>query len=762
MMMLRDVLRLAVLALLLSACSIQQPGESGIPDLTGYVNPMIGTGGHGHTFPGVAVPHGMVQLSPDTRTLGWDACGGYHHTDSTIIGFSHTHISGTGIGDYGDLLFTPIAAEEVKGELLEQLLGSSWSTGFSHENEKASPGYYAVNLHEQDIDVELTATTRCGFHRYDFPSAGAKTVVIDLYHDIYKQGQRENRINIINDREISGLKRTHGWAFDQHLYFHIVFDQPFEYKLYSEGALVEGAMASSGNTKVLLSFNGDGGTEVKAKVGISAVDEAGAKANLESEISHWDFNRVLSETEETWNSELGKIKVETGDEELLTIFYTSMYHASMVPYTFSDVDGRYRGMDYQVHQSDRTMYTIYSLWDTYRAFHPYKVLVDPDLNNDFIHSLLIKYKEGGILPKWEHTGNYTGTMIGYHGVSVIADAVMKGETGFDMELAYEAMKRSATYDTTGIVSLIEPIKRAVVPMAKHYNETLGFIPFDLENESVSKALEYAYNDWCIAQVAGALGHEEDRDLYLKRSGHYKRYYDKTTGFMRGVNRDGSWKTPFDPRYSEHQNDAYTEGNAYQWSWYVPHDVPGLMELMGGREPFIAGLDTLFATNAVLEGEHASRDISGFIGQYAHGNEPSHHILHLYNYAGQPWRTQELADSVMHSLYLNSPDGISGNEDVGQMSAWYILNAIGIYPVCPGETRYSIGRPLFDRATVQLPHGETLEVLAKNNSRQNRYVQSVSLNGEALQEPFISHSDLLAGGRLAFEMGPEPNRSWGVK
>ncbi|MCK4919950.1 MAG: GH92 family glycosyl hydrolase [Bacteroidales bacterium] len=731
-------------------------------DNTIFVNTFIGTGGHGHTFPGATMPHGMVQLSPDTRTLGWDACAGYHYSDNSILGFSHTHLSGTGIGDYGDILFMPYTGDVSALPGSPENPDEGYRSRFNHSSEVSSPGYYSVALLDYNIKAELTASKRAGFHRYTFPESNKSGIIIDLAHTIHGHRNPVNEIRVISDTEIEGYKRTRGWAQNHHVYFYAKFNKSFQYELYENGKPANQKNSlNTTNTQIGLSFETGKDEEVLAKVGISSVDYKGARNNLNEEIKDWDFEEIKQLAHEEWRETLSKINIEGGSFDEKVIFYTGLYHSNLAPYLFTDIDGRYRGMDQKIHHSDgENIYTVFSIWDTYRAFHPLLNIIQPSFNNDLIKSLLTKYDQGGILPKWELAANYTGTMIGYHAISVIADAYLKGIRDFDIEKAYRAMIESSHYDTTGIFFPSERVKEKLMPMARHYNDELGFIPNNLENESVSKALEYAYNDWCIAQMAKELGKEEDYKTYIKRSTRYREYYDKSTGFMRGKNDDGSWRTPFNPRFSEHRNDAYTEGNAFQWTWYVPHDVSGLMDIMGGEESFLNNLDTLFNTSSDIEGDNASSDISGLIGQYAHGNEPSHHIIFMYNEAGEAWKTQKYADSIMNSLYFNDPNGLSGNEDCGQMSAWYVMNAMGIYSICPGDTKYSIGRPLFDKLTVQLENGNEFVVKTINNSRSNLYIQKASLNGENLDKASISHSDIMIGGILEFEMGNTPNKNWG--
>ena len=508
--------------------------------------------------------------------------------------------------------------------------------------------------------------------------------------------------------------------------------------------------------KVLLQFPTAQNEEVLVKVGVSAVDMDGARKNVEAEIPGWDFDGVRSAARQAWNGYLSKIDIRTQNADQRTMFYTALYHTGLQPNLFTDADGRYFGMDLKPHQGsvDEPVYTIFSLWDTFRAYHPLMTIIDPELNEAFIRSLIQKEKEGGVFPMWELAGNYTGTMIGYHAASLIADSYAKGYRNFDVKEAYRACLRTAEYDTTGIITHPRVLPH-LMPQAKYWKNKIGYVPCDKDNESVAKALEYAYDDWCISQLAEAMGDEPNRTKYAAFAEGYKVYFDPSTRFMRGLDSEGNWRTSFNPRASTHRNDDYCEGTAWQWTWFVPHDVDGLVELMGGRDAFIGKLDSLFVADSSLEGESVSVDISGLIGQYAHGNEPSHHIAHLYNYVGQPYKTQALVDSVLHTLYFNEPNGLSGNEDCGQMSAWYVLNAMGFYQVCPGKPVYSIGRPLFDEAAIRLQNGNTFTIIAHNNSRDNKYVRKIILNGEELAAPFFNHQDIVNGGTLELTMGAEP-------
>ncbi|MFY0653478.1 MAG: GH92 family glycosyl hydrolase [Cyclobacteriaceae bacterium] len=764
--MFKTILKTSVLLLCVLGCSapeIQNENhEVKSKDNSKYVNNFIGTGGHGHTFPGATTPNGMVQLSPDTRTLGWDACAGYHYSDSSILGFSHTHLSGTGIGDMGDILFMPYTGETKLSPGSPEDPDSGYRSRFRHSSEKTSPGYYSVELDDYGVTAELTASKRVGFHRYTFAENEKQALLIDLRHTIHGHQNPTHEFKVISDTEIAGYKRTRGWAKNHHVYFHAKFNKPFGSTFYSDLKKLEntGIEVSKENLTAILEFSDSNKEPLMAKVGISSVDYEGAKKNLEAEIKDWDFEVVQQSAAAEWKEKLSAINVKGGTDDQKKIFYTALYHTSVSPYIFNDVDGRYRGMDQEIHKTDKNIYTVFSLWDTFRAFHPLMTIVDAAKNEEYIQTLLDVYDKGGILPKWELAANYTGTMIGYHAVPVIVDAYFKGQRNFDVEKAYEAIVHASTYDTTDIFFPAERVKQKLSPKGKKYNEELGYIPSDLENESVSKALEYAYNDWCIAQMAKDLGKTQDYEKFMERSKRYSKYFDAETGFMRGVMQDGSFREPFDPKFSQHRKDDYVEGNAWQWTWFVPHDVGGLVDLMGGEAKFISKIDELFSTSSEIKGEHKSSDISGLIGQYAHGNEPSHHITHMYNYVGQPWKTQALADSIMSALYFNDPNGLSGNEDCGQMSAWYILSAMGFYSFCPGEPTYSLGRPIFDEVEIFQAEGKSFKVKTINNSADNKYIQYVKLNGKPLETPFFQHRDLATGGEIEITMGPIKNEKWG--
>ena len=743
--------------LLASGIGLFSCAEQDLPkEYTDSVNVFIGTGGHGHTFPGATLPHGMVQLSPDTRLLGWDACSGYYYDDTSIMGFSHTHLSGTGIGDYGDILFMPVVGEKPLITGTAEKPDEGYRSRFSHEQESARPGYYQVLLQDDSINVELTATLRAGLHRYTYPKVSDARLIVDMEPTIHGHQHPVTQIRVVNDSTIAGMKYTVGWAKRHYVYFYAVFSSPFDYKLYSGTEYQSDSTSVTVNTaKAVMSFRNlpaDG--RVLAKVGISSVDEEGARLNVEAEIPNWNFEGVMKEANTVWNEALGKIDIETSDNDSRTVFYTSLYHAFIQPSLASDVDGRYRTMGHEIKQdASYTNYTVFSLWDTFRAAHPLYTIVTPEQNQAFIRSLLRKYDEGGILPKWELASNETGTMIGYHAVSVIADAMMKKQCDFDVKKALEACIRSSVYDTTGVTPMMDRqiLNGKLMPVSIKYKNELGYIPCDKVGGSVSQGLEFAYNDWLIAQMMKEHNRKDLYDKYMELSRNYRNYFDPETKLMRGRLSDGSWITPFDPA-SVQRPSNYVEGNAWQWAWFVPQDVEGLMELVGGQKSFEAHLDTLFTTSSELTGDpNAAADVTGMIGQYAHGNEPSHHIPYLYNYAGAPRKTQALVDHILRTLYHNDPNGLSGNEDVGQMSAWYALSAMGFYSFCPGRPVYEIGRPIFDKVTIHLSNGKDFVIQAKNNSVENKYIRSMKLNGEDLAEPRFSHFDLMKGGELIFEM-----------
>ncbi|HEY8559367.1 MAG TPA: GH92 family glycosyl hydrolase [Pyrinomonadaceae bacterium] len=746
-------------------------------DYTRHVDPFVGTGGHGHTFPGATAPFGAVQLSPDTRVDNWDGSSGYHYSDDLIYGFSHTHLSGTGIPDYCDVLFAPYVSENDYLEGNSADTKNGYASRFSHAEESAAPGYYAVKLKDENIYAEMTTTARAGFHRYTFPQATENAkLTLDLK---WRDKVLYSEIEIVGDRAIAGVRASESWAKKQIVYFYAEFSKPFaEAKIAADDKFTNGRKASGKNLKSVVRFDVAANEKILVKVGISAVSPQGAEKNLKTEIPGWDFEKTRADAKFAWNRELSQIEVAGGTREQLTNFYTALYHTKIQPNVFSDVDGNYVGLDKEVHDiKDHSVssggrilngrliidtgggyksfpladaqisenYTVFSLWDTFRAAHPLYTITDQKRTADFINTFIRQYKQGGRLPVWELAGNETDTMIGYHAVSVIADAMAKGIKGFDYQTAYEAAKHSAELNHFGL----EAYKRR------------GYISMEDEHESVSKTLEYAYNDFCIAQMARQLAirsfgglpspYFSDYDKYIRRAQYYKNLYDRESGFMR-PKQNGNWIAPFQPNEVTFH---FTEGNSWVYSFFVPHDVSGLMELHGGRANFIKKLDELFATEQKLAGRFQP-DITGLIGQYAHGNEPSHHIAYLYDYAGEPWKTQKLVRRILDEFYKPAPDGLIGNEDCGQMSAWYILSALGFYQVNPSQPVYAFGAPLFGEAKIRLENGKTFTIRAANVSNKNIYIQSVKLNGKAHKKSFFTHEDLMSGGTLEFTMTDKPH------
>ena len=749
----RPVLRfippLAALAASLAACSSseQVAGTRPAGGLTRYVDPYIGTGAHGHVFLGANVPFGAVQLGPVNLSEGWDWCSGYHYSDSTIVGFAHTHLSGTGIGDLGDVTVMPTTGAILVGKGTLKNPASGFVSLFSHKEETVRPGYYAVRLKRYDIKAELTASTRVGFHQYTFPKSDAAHLVFDLQQGIGWDLATDTHIEQLNDSTLVGYRFSKGWAPKQRLYFAAVFSKPIRQftSLQATDSLGHTTPAATGNRiKGVVTFATQAGEVVKLKVGISPVSTANAQANIRAEIPGWDFGKVAAAADATWNQELQKVRIKADSVRLKT-FYTALYHTMVAPSVFNDHNGDYWGTDAQVHKGAAfTNLTTFSLWDTYRAAHPLFTLLQPSRVNDMISSILAIYQQQGKLPMWHLMANETNTMVGYSGVPVVADAYLKGFTGFDANLAYEAAKATAMRDESGLKAV----------------KALGYIPANSEVESVSKGLEYAIDDWCIAQMAKKMGKTADYAYFSKRAKNYAYYFDKKVNFMRGRVSPTEWRTPFNPFTSVHRKNDFTEGNAWQYTWLVPQDVEGLVALMGGEKAFSQKLDSLFIAKGSM-GSEASPDISGLIGMYAHGNEPGHHITYLYSYVGQPWKTAEKVRFVTENFYTTKPDGIIGNEDVGQMSAWHVFSTLGFYPLNPANGAYVFGSPSVNEAIVTLAGGKTLTITAKNNSTANKYIQRVTRNGQPYSKSYITHQDLLQGGTLTFEMGDKPSPTWGV-
>lgn len=725
------------------------PNSGLLSDEIKYVDPFIGTGFHGHTFPGATRPFAMVQVSPDTHIMGWDASSGYHYDDREIYGFSHTHLSGTGIGDLGDVALLPFSGgDSIKPVGL-----------FNKDTEKATPGYYAVRLDNFGVNVELTSTDKVGFHKYTYDNPKDRRVMLDLGHILQPNwGHKlvDNSYLFVNDSTVEGTVRTQGWAHFHAVSYRITFSEPIEtiYQ-YVGGKLRQDSLFLRINTAEDLKFHykfPEKAEPLYVKVALSMVDTDGAEKNLIAELPGWDFEATRIKSAEIWNDALNAIEIQSVDPTVMVNFYTALYHTMIAPFAYQDVDGRYLGMDKKVHKAEQgyVNYSVFSLWDTFRALHPLMTIINPDLAADWGKVLVQGYKEGGILPKWPLASSYTGCMVGYPAVSVLADLVSKDLADGDLKTWAEAGARSSVYRE----DLAEKFKGTreldLITLHPYFKEKYGFVPADSVPESVSWGLEMAYEDWCISQIAAKAGLDSLAKAYAAKGEYYKRYLDPETKMMRPVMGDGSFRTPFNPRYSAHMRSDYTEGNAFQWSFFAPHDMDNFIATIGGKKELETRLDTLFTTSSQVDGEHASGDITGLIGQYAHGNEPSHHMAYLYNWTDSPWKGQERLDYIMREFYTNKPDGIIGNEDCGQMSAWYVMSALGFYQVAPGIPVYTLGRPMVDRALVHVKGG-IFEILVKNNSPENKYIKEVTLNGKALETPFFSHADMVKGGKLVFEM-----------
>ena len=727
----------------------QQPSTSPVLlDEAQHVDPFIGTGFHGHTFPGATRPHAMVQLSPDTHIMGWDASSGYHYDDNQIYGFSHTHLSGTGIGDLGDVALLPYSGEDSIKPIAT----------FKKETEKATPGYYAVHLDNFGINVELTSTDRVGFHKYSYDNPKERRVMLDLGHILQPNwGHRlvNNEYLFVNDSIVEGTIQTQGWAHFHTVSYRIAFSEPIEtvYQ-YIGGKLRSDSLFLRLNTAEDLKFHykfAESTQPLYAKVALSVVDTDGAEKNLAAELPGWDFEATCEASKEVWNKALNRIQIEA-EPEVMKNYYTALYHAYIAPFVYQDVDGRYLGMDKKVHTAPAgyVNYSVFSLWDTFRALHPLMTLIQPELAADWGEVLVQGYREGGILPKWPLASSYTGCMVGYPAVSVMADLVAKNLVTDDLNIWAEAGARSSVYRDDLAAKFKGTRELDLITRHPHFKETLGYVPADSVPESVSWGVEMAYYDWCISEIARKAGNQELAETYQKKGEYYKRYLDPETKMMRPIMADGSFRTPFNPRYSAHMKSDYTEGNAFQWSFFVPHDMDNFIAAIGGKQELETRLDTLFTTSSQIDGAEASGDITGLIGQYAHGNEPSHHMAYLYNWTDSPWKGQEYLDFIMRNFYTNLPDGIIGNEDCGQMSAWYVLSAIGLYQVCPGIPVYALGCPIVNKATLPMQKG-TLEILVHNNTAANKYVKEVKWNGKTLDKPFITHEELIQGGQLEFTM-----------
>ena len=731
-------------ACILFGCKTKEPAR-----LTSYVKPMIGTSGHGHTFPGATVPFGMVQLSPDTYNEGWDWCSGYNYSDSSIMGFSHTHLSGCGRGELLDVLMMPTTGPVQFEPGTRENPDSGYRSRFSHQSEIARAGYYSVMLDDYQIKAELTATKRAGFHRYSFGKDETANLVIDMAHSFKTDSILDGTIQIVNDTLIVGSHRSKGWGEGDEKYFveHSVFfaarlSQPIKgASFFADGKVIENVKEIQGKfVKTNLIFDISKNKQLLIKVGISGVDVEGALKNVDAEIQGWNFDKVVKTADNDWNEILKTFQVSDPNQANKETFYTAVYHSCVAPFTAGDVDGRYMGFDHQPKQSNGfTMLTGLSLWDTFRAANPLYTIMAPNSVSDIINSMLVQYDQYGLLPIWPLCNSETNCMIGYHSIPVIVDAYLKGIGGFDAEKAFEAMKKSAMQDDFDV----------------KYLKQYGYIPRDLQQwHSVAKTLEYAYDDWCIAQMAQKMGKTEDFEYFSKRSEAYKNLFDTSIGFMRGKDSKGQFNPNFDPYNAVNANSDFIEGNSWQYTWFVPHDINALIKGMGGKSGFVNKLDTLFSVSSKLD-KDTPMDVSGLIGQYAHGNEPSHHVAYLFNYGDAPWKTQERVHQIMSTLYSNNPDGLCGNEDMGQMSAWYVFSALGFYPVNPADGKYVFGTPQFAEIAINLSDKKTFTVKATDLSKQNIYIEKVVLNGKDYKNGYVTHQQLLEGGTLEFQMGDKP-------
>ena len=727
--MLKHIVPLGVFLLLASCAGPGTQKAVSEERLTDFVNPFIGTDYHGHTFPGAAWPFGQIQLSPDNGTQGWDWCSGYHYSDSVIAGFSHLHLSGTGIGDLADISFLPVTSvvtfksNEKNADFVARYAGK-----YKHADESAEPGYYSVSMNS-GIKAEFTVTERAGFHRYTFPENADPGLIVNLGFAINWDAPYKTSLTVADKSLVTGSRLSKGWAADQHVYFAARFSEPV---IDSEITTVGGEEKTAGYFK----FNG---RELLVKVGISSVSIENAIANLDSSLPGWDFEKAKSEASDAWEKELSKIRITSDNTDQKAVFYTALYHTMIAPALFSDLNGEFKGTKGNIMKADGyKRYTVFSLWDTYRALHPLFTIFQAPRVNDMVKSMLDHFKQDNLLPVWELEGNETFCMVGNHAIPPVAEAILKDIGDFDRELAFKAMKVTSMFDRDGM----------------GFHDKLGYMPADKIQQSVAKALEVAIDDWSVAAAAKKLGKAEDAAYFGKRSENFRNYFDPETGFMRGKLSTGEWTTPFDPAFSKHEGSDYTEGNAWQYLWLVPQNVEGLIELLGGKEPFADKLEQLFLVKEGVKGEQASSDISGLIGAYAHGNEPGHHTSFLFNYAGRPWRTQELNREIQTTMYTNAPDGLCGNEDCGQMSAWYVFSALGFYPVNPADLKYQFGSPLVKEARIEVAPGKYFTVKAPEASLTNKYISKVILNGKELDRTYITHQEIMDGGTIEFFMSSE--------
>ena len=727
---------------LVSCTPAEQTAET---DLLQYVDPFIGSGFHGHVFVGASVPFGMVQLGPNNIDKGWDWCSGYHYSDSICIGFSHTHLNGTGCGDMGDVMVMPMTEVNVKRGNQDDI-SSGYASYYRHETEEAHPDYYSVMLDRYDIKAELTATARVGLHRYTFPQGKQAHILVNL-KDGVGSIVTNSYIRQIDQYTIEGYRYTRGWSPMRKVYFVLQADKPIaDLSLYDDTVQVAAkSQLKARAVKGVLSFGEQ--QQVMVKVALSPVSCENAMANLKAEMSGFDFEHVRKACAAQWNERLSRITIETDDEAAKRVFYTSNYHTMVAPTLFCDVNGQYRGINDMIYTAPEgfTNYTTLSLWDTYRTLNPLFTLVNDEMVPDIVNTMISIYHQNDKLPVWALQSGETNCMPGYSAVPIIADAYLKGFEGFDAEEAFAAMKATTVY----------PQQNAVPYVVER-----GYIPCDKVHEATSIAMEYAVDDWGVAAMAKKMGKQEDADLYARRAMYYKQYFDSEIKFIRPKMDDGTWRTPYDPANSIHMVGDFTEGNGWQYTFFAPHDVYGLIELFGGDEEFITKLDAFFVNNDSM-GETASADITGLIGQYAHGNEPSHHIAYMYAYAGQQWKVAEKVRFIMDEFYTDKPDGVIGNEDCGQMSAWYVMSSMGFYQENPSDGVFVFGSPRFDKMTVKVRGNNTLIIEAENNSKENIYIQEVYFNGKPYEKSYITYDELIAGGTLKFVMGPKPNKNFGA-
>lgn len=728
--------------LLATGSGVAQRDYSKSEGLLQYVDPYIGSGYHGHVFVGTSVPYGMVQLGPSNIHKGWDWCSGYHYSDSILIGFSHTHLSGTGCTDLGDILIMPL--NEIRTPRGNQDdIRDGYASRYSHDNEIARPEYYSLLLDRYNIRAELAATDRVGFHRYTYPEGKPASILIDL-----REGNGSNAydsyIRKIDDYTVEGYRYVRGWSPSRKVYFVLKSDKKIEqFTAYDDNTPKPWDQLKVASVKSVLTFGNV--KQVKIKVAISSVSCANAAMNLQEELSHWDFDKTVKMSAGRWNKELARMTVETDDEASKRTFYTAHYHTMIAPTLYCDVNGEYRGMNDMIYTDPKKVnYTTLSLWDTYRALHPLMTIIQPEMVDNVVNSMLSIYRQQDKLPIWPLMSGETNQMPGYSSVPVIADAYLKGFTGFDAEEALQAMKATATYE-----------KQKGVP----YVIEKGYIPADKIHEATSIAMEYAVDDWGIAAMARKMGKTGDAATYAKRAHYYKNYFDSSIHFIRPKLEDGSWRTPYDPARSIHTVGDFCEGNGWQYTFFAPQDPYGLIGLFGGDKPFVAKLDDFFTNNDSM-GEGASSDITGLIGQYAHGNEPSHHVAYLYAYAGEQWKTAEKVRFIMNEFYTDRPDGIIGNEDCGQMSAWYLLSSMGLYQVNPSDGVFVFGSPCFKKVEMKVRGGKTFTVEAPNNNKENIYIQKVYLNGKPYNKSYIIYDDIINGSTLKFVMGKKPNKNFG--